>query len=71
MEMLTSISPYFSVLAVIGTYCLIIYYDRSKLPERVKKRGLKAEGTVVEIQRNPGPIFGSQEGRRLCPGSRV
>lgn len=67
MEILNSISPYLSVLAVVGTYCLIIYYDRSKMPERVKKRGLRAEGTVVEVRRNPGPIFGSQEGEGYAP----
>ena len=67
MEILNSISPYLSVLALIGTYCLIIYYDRSKMPDRVKKRGLRAEGTVIEIRPNPGPIFGSQKGEGYAP----
>lgn len=67
MEILNSISPYLSVLAVIGTYCLIIYYDRSKMPDRVRNRGLRAEGTVVEIRQNPGPIFGSQKGEGYAP----
>jgi hypothetical protein len=67
MEILNTISPYFSVLAIIGTYCLILAYDRAKMPERVKKRGQLAEGTVVEIRRNPGPIFGSQEGEGFAP----
>lgn len=67
MEILNTISPYFSVFAFVGTYCLILAYDRAKMPERVKKRGQKAEGTVVEIRRNPGPLFGSQEGEGYAP----
>lgn len=67
MEILNSISPYFSVLAFIGTYCLILAYDRSKMPDRVKKRGQKTEGTVIEIRRNPGPLFSSQEGEGYAP----
>lgn len=67
MEILNSISPYFSVLAIIGTYCIIIYYNNAKMPERVKKRGQVAEGTVIEIRRNPGPLFGSQEGEGYAP----
>lgn len=67
MEILNSISPYFSVLAIVGTYCIIIYYNNAKMPERVKKRGQTAEGTVIEIRRNPGPLFGSQAGEGYAP----
>lgn len=67
MEILNGISPYFSVLAIVGTYCIIIYYNRAQMPARVKKWGKKAEGTVVEIRRNPGPLFSSQEGEGYAP----
>jgi len=67
MEIINSISPYVSILALIGTYCLIVAYDRSKMPERLRKRGQVAEATVTEILRNPGPLFSSQEGEGYAP----
>lgn len=67
METLNSISPYLSVLAFIGTYCIIIYFNNAKMPERVKNRGQVAEGTVIEIRRNPGPLFSSKEGEGYAP----
>lgn len=67
MEILNKISPYLSILAFVGTYCIIIYYNNSQMPKRVKTRGKVAEGTVVEIRRNPGTIFSSQEGEGYAP----
>ncbi len=55
------------LLAVIGTYLLIIAYDKSKIVERVKSKGLKTVGTVVEIRQNPGPLFSSKEGEGAAP----
>ncbi|HPH20656.1 MAG TPA: hypothetical protein PLE32_17825, partial [Haliscomenobacter sp.] len=57
MEFLNTVTPYLQLLGFIGTYLLILSYDRAQLPERVKKRGIKAEGTVIEIRRNPGSLF--------------
>lgn len=67
MEILNKISPYLSILAFVGTYCIIIYYNNSQMPKRVKSSGKVAEGTVVEVRRNPGPIFSSQEGEGYAP----
>jgi hypothetical protein len=55
------------LLAVIGTYLLIIAYDKSKIFERVKSKGIKTEGTMIEIRKNPGPLFGSKEGEGEAP----
>ncbi|MCP1382788.1 DUF3592 domain-containing protein [Runella salmonicolor] len=55
------------LLAFIGTYLLIIAYDKSKIVERVKSKGIKTVGTVVEIRQNPGELFGSKEGEGQAP----
>jgi hypothetical protein len=55
------------LLAFIGTYLLIIAYDRSKIVERVTSKGVKTEGTVVEIRQDPGPLFGSGESKGSAP----
>lgn len=39
--------------AFIGTYLLILANDKSKIVERVKSKGVKTEGTVIEIRDNP------------------
>lgn len=49
------------LLALVGTYLLIIAYDKSKIVDRVISRGIKTEGTVVEIRKNPGSLFSSKE----------
>ncbi|AEE48814.1 DUF3592 domain-containing protein [Haliscomenobacter hydrossis] len=67
MEILNSISPYFSFLAFIGTYLLILANDRSHLVGRVKKRGIQTEGTVVELHQNPGPLFSKTSGEGVAP----
>lgn len=63
--------PYFiqamPLVAFIGTYLLIIAYDKSKIVERVMSKGLKAEGTVVEIRQDPGLLFGSGESKGSAP----
>lgn len=55
------------LLAFIGTYLLIIAYDKSKIVERVTAKGIKTEGTVVEIRRDPGSLFDSKEGEGAAP----
>ena len=67
MEFLNTITPYLQLLGFIGTYLLILSYDRAQMPERVKKRGIKTEGTVIEIRRNPGSLFSKTEGQGDAP----
>jgi hypothetical protein len=55
------------LLAFIGTYLLIIAYDKSKIVERVTSKGVKTEGTVVEIRQNPGSLFSSKDGEGEAP----
>lgn len=55
------------LVAFIGTYLLIIAYDKSKIVERVMSKGLKTEGTVVEIYQDPGPLFGPGESKGSAP----
>ncbi len=55
------------VVALVGTYMLILAYDRAHLIERAKKKGIETEGTVVEIHREPGPLFGSKKGDGEAP----
>ena len=65
--MFETISPYCTLLALVGTYCLIVYHDRVTLPERVRNIGRVAEGTVVELRRQPGAASGTLEGPGLAP----
>ncbi len=55
------------IVALAGTFMLIIAYDKAHLIERVRSRGIEAEGTVVEIRRNPGGLFRSEEGEGEAP----
>lgn len=61
---LTQVMP---LVALVGTYLLIIAYDKSKIVERVTSKGIKTVGTVVEIRQNPGELFGSKEGEGQAP----
>jgi len=54
-------------VALVGTYLLILAFDKAHLVERVKARGIETEGTVVEIRRNPGGLFSSKEGEGEAP----
>lgn len=65
--MLNNLSSYCGVLALIGTYCLIVYHDTANMPERVRKIGRVAEGTVVELRRDPGAADGGVQGQGLAP----
>ncbi len=67
MNPLPYIIQWMPLLAFIGTYLLIIAYDKSKMVERVKSKGIKTVGTVVEIRQNPGELFGSKEGEGQAP----
>lgn len=54
-------------LAFVGTYMLIIAYDKSKIVERIASKGIKTEGTVIEIRQNPGSLVSSKEGTGEAP----
>lgn len=51
MDILATISQIAPFFALIGTYLLILAYSKQHLPERVKKRGVETEGTIVEIRK--------------------
>ena len=62
MNLLPYLIQMMPLVAIIGTYLLIIANDKSKMVERVKAKGIKTEGTIVEIRQNPGALFSSKEG---------
>jgi len=51
MDILATISQIVPFFALIGTYLLILANSKQHLPERVKKRGIETEGTIVEIRK--------------------
>jgi hypothetical protein len=51
MDILANIFQIVPFFALIGTYLLILAYSKQHLPERVKKRGIETEGTIVEIRK--------------------
>jgi len=51
MDILAKISEIVPLFALIGTYLLILAHSKQHLPERVKKRGVETEGTIVEIRK--------------------
>ena len=65
--MFSSISAACTVLALVGTYCLIVYHDIANMPRRVRRIGRVAEGTVVELRRDPQAAVGAQQGQGLAP----
>ncbi|MBK8968311.1 MAG: hypothetical protein IPM36_16920 [Lewinellaceae bacterium] len=56
MKLLATLMQVMPVFAIIGTFLLILAYDRKNLVERVKSKGIEAEGTVVEMRQNPGVV---------------
>ena len=65
--MFDTISPYGAVLALVGTYCLIVYNDIARMPQRVRRIGRVTTGTVVELRRDPGADGGAPQGQGLAP----
>lgn len=65
--MFNSISSYCTVLALVGTYCVIVYHDIARLPERVRRIGRVAKGSVVELRRDPGAAGVALQGQGLAP----
>lgn len=55
------------VFGIAGTFLVILAYDRKNLVERVKSKGIETEGTVVEMRRNPGSLFGAAAGEGEAP----
>jgi hypothetical protein len=48
------IPPYvLSIMAFVGTYCLILAYEKQHEIEKVLTRGIKTLGTVTEMRQDP------------------
>jgi len=54
------------ISAVVGFLLLAHSHNRKYFIKDILKNGFKTEGTVVEISRNPGPLFG-KEGEGFAP----
>ena len=52
-SVLNFISSFGPILSLIGTYLLILSYDKSHEIEHTIKKGKVAEGTVTELRENP------------------
>jgi len=52
---------FFSVMALVGTYCFILAYEKQHCIQRVLKNGIETEGTVIEIRRNPSNLSSQEE----------
>jgi hypothetical protein len=46
------------IAALVGTYCLILAYERQHAIENTLLKGQVAIGTVIEIRTNPDPAGG-------------
>ena len=66
-EIVNFLIPYAGIVALIGTYCLIIAYDKYRLPDRVRKNGKTAQAIVTEIYKDPGPLFGKNNKEGYAP----
>ena len=62
MSMFDGISSYCAVLALVGTYCLIVYHAIANMPDRVSKIGRVAKGTVVELRPDPEAAGAAPQG---------
>lgn len=52
--------PYLlTIFAFVGTYCLILSYEKQHEIEKVLKRGIRTTGTVVEIRQDPSGNAGA------------
>lgn len=53
-------SQIFPIMALIGTYCFILAYEKQHVIERVLKNGIETEGTVIEIRHDPSNPSGQE-----------
>ncbi|MCB9332871.1 MAG: hypothetical protein H6574_17505 [Lewinellaceae bacterium] len=67
MNLLATLTQVMPVFGIAGTFLVILAYDRKNLVERVKSKGIETEGTVVEMRRNPGSLFGAAAGEGEAP----
>lgn len=51
-EIINHLLPYSGLIALIGTYCLILANDKNRLPDRVRKNGKTAQGIVIETYKS-------------------
>lgn len=59
--LLQYIMPLVGITALVGTYMIIVAYDKTRIYDRVRRLGRTAEGTVVEVYQDPGPLIGRSE----------
>lgn len=62
-----NISKIISWLSVLGFFLVAIGLHLQFYISNVLKRGTKTEGKVIEIRRNPGNLFSSEEGEGFAP----
>ncbi len=53
MNFLTTLGP---ILSLIGTYLLILSYNKSHEIEHTISKGQVAEGTIIELRENPNNL---------------
>lgn len=55
------------IIALVGTYMIIIGYTRNGFFENVRLKGIKTEGIVIALNQNPGSFYGGEEGDGFAP----
>lgn len=58
----------FSGLAIVVGFLLLAHaHNRKNYINNLLKRGIKTEGSVIEIWKNPGSLFSKKEGQGYAP----
>lgn len=58
------LTPVAGLIALIGTYMIILSYEKTHIYDRVRSKGRTVEGIVTEIYQDPGPLFGKADDER-------
>lgn len=66
--MFTIIPPQLAAsLAVLGLFLLFLAWQQMDYYPNILRNGTEAEGTVIEMHRDPGPLWGGEEGDGEAP----